>query len=504
MTLKVLAPSGHTVQVKVGPNDSVASVLEKSCAKRKLDPESHQLFHHNRKVDLSLTIRLANLPNFGQLELRESTGENPQLKTEEKVEVAIQLSDSGKRLQRKSFNPSDTLNKVYSDFRSEIGEAQSQESNLVFVYMQTSITAQNEEELKKTTLKSLGLVKGGGLLRFSYKATEALKDQAGSFDIKTKPVNTEEKPERTARPMRAVDDGRRILDALKTEHEEKRRRLEEEEDLKTPKDEERSEMEVEQNPTEKGSKVEEIEEVERPKKAEEPSEPEEEPVLNYLDEERRVVAFIPESKVKRVNVSDLDESFFELSVDEVKKLYAERVKEVKRLQEGDQLVTKSFKESRKEAEKMDLLSKYKRSVVRCQFPDRWTLQASFLSGENVWEIYELVRKFAETSNISSPDNIELFTAPPKTVLKPASTILDSGLVPSAVVYVGVKGHPEGGIPLSLKSEIKAEKASNLSGANKAAIESDCKRAVKQNSTNVNPVVTSTTKKKDGVPKWFKP
>ena len=32
------------------------------------------------------------------------------------------------------------------------------------------------------------MAKGGGLLRFSYKATEALKDQAGSFDIKVKSI----------------------------------------------------------------------------------------------------------------------------------------------------------------------------------------------------------------------------------------------------------------------------------------------------------------------------
>ena len=56
-TLNVLCPSGHTVTVKVGPNDALLTVLEKVAEKRDLSAAKHVLEHNRKKLDLSLTVR---------------------------------------------------------------------------------------------------------------------------------------------------------------------------------------------------------------------------------------------------------------------------------------------------------------------------------------------------------------------------------------------------------------------------------------------------------------
>ena len=98
VTVSVLCPSGHTVDVKVSQNDPVHKVrkgtshatviivrflqiLESACAKRRLDASGHRLRRAQSggarasTLDDALSVRLANLGNRAKLEMVQLTEE---------------------------------------------------------------------------------------------------------------------------------------------------------------------------------------------------------------------------------------------------------------------------------------------------------------------------------------------------------------------------------------------------------------------------------------------
>ncbi len=214
------------------------------------------------------------------------------------------------------------------------------------------------------------------------------------------------------------------------------------------------------------------EEPEKVMKEELPPEPEEDPILHYVDEYRNAVFFEVKDgdALRRRFNNDDDESVYELSIDEVKRLYADRKEEARLLEEGFDLTTKAFKASRTEAMKLGKLHDYRRTLIRAQFslPDqrRIAIQAWFLPGETVADVKRLIsEKFLDV------EDFELFTTPPKTILKTVSTLLDLDLVPSALVHIDIK---KSSGEMLLKQEI-LDKKSNFVGAKMAAKDAAIRR-----------------------------
>lgn len=125
---------------------------------------------------------------------------------------------------------------------------------------------------------------------------------------------------------------------------------------------------------------------------------------------------------------DLPDEFFEVTVDDVRKRFAQLKSERKLLEEAP-LLTKSLRE----AQMKEKMARYPKVVLRIQFPDRHVLQGFFRPLETVGAVRHFLRSHLEDPQIS----FYLFITPPKTILKdPSATLVEADLFPGALVYFG--------------------------------------------------------------------
>lgn len=125
---------------------------------------------------------------------------------------------------------------------------------------------------------------------------------------------------------------------------------------------------------------------------------------------------------------NLPDEFFEVTVDDIRKRFAQLKSERKVLEEAP-LMTKSLRESQMK-EKME---KYPKVVLRVQFPDRHVLQGFFRPMETVGALRSFVKTHLEDPQLT----FYLFITPPKTILSDSSTtFFQADLFPGALVYFG--------------------------------------------------------------------
>ncbi|XP_051240863.1 tether containing UBX domain for GLUT4 [Dicentrarchus labrax] len=125
---------------------------------------------------------------------------------------------------------------------------------------------------------------------------------------------------------------------------------------------------------------------------------------------------------------NLPDEFFEVTVDDVRKRFAQLKSERKLLEEAP-LMTKSLRETQMK----EKLEKYPKVVLRVQFPDRHVLQGFFRPLETVGAVRHFVRSHLEDPQLS----FYLFITPPKTILDdPSATLFQADLFPGALVYFG--------------------------------------------------------------------
>nr|XP_061791885.1 tether containing UBX domain for GLUT4-like [Nerophis lumbriciformis] len=128
------------------------------------------------------------------------------------------------------------------------------------------------------------------------------------------------------------------------------------------------------------------------------------------------------------NDVELPDEFFEVTVDDVRKRFAQLKSERKLLEEAP-LMTKSLRE----AQMKEKMERYPKVVLRIQFPDRHVLQGFFKPLETVGALTNFVRSHLENPNLS----FYLFVTPPKKILDdPAMTLFQADLFPGAVVHLG--------------------------------------------------------------------
>ncbi|KAA8595160.1 hypothetical protein FQN60_012295 [Etheostoma spectabile] len=145
---------------------------------------------------------------------------------------------------------------------------------------------------------------------------------------------------------------------------------------------------------------------------------------------------------------DLPDEFFEVTMDDVRKRFAQLKSERKLLEEAP-LMTKSLRETQVK-EKM---KRYPKVVLRVQFPDRHVLQGFFRPLETVAALRHFVRSHLEDPQLSFylylskyddvpsfyvfAENFLLVITPPKTILEdPSATLFQADLFPGALVYFG--------------------------------------------------------------------
>merc|ERR1712156_739908 len=215
-------------------------------------------------------------------------------------------------------------------------------------------------------------------------------------------------------------------------------------------------------------------------------------------------------------------------------LHAENVKNAKEVEEGDQLMTRQLRESQAIGNKLNLMNKYKKCIIRIQFPppDRLVLQGTFNITETIGDVIRFVNNFIQNENAT----MHLFTTPPKKILDPSASLIDENCFPSAALHFGQEGviaaEEQNASQLRyLKPELLAS-LSNSVGVERSLIDCGMRRnpTPNENVTSSKPSSSTSTNEakhqpmKNGngikrtgsdnssqglkpdtkVPKWFKP
>jgi len=456
-SLTVLCPNAHRVKVSTTPNMSLQAVMETACSKKGFDSAVHVLERNNKRIDLSSTIRFSGIPNNASLEMVRLTEEEAALiSSKQEASVCLQ-TPSGERLVE-TFPSSSTLGDVVSKWRAKLGEPAPGEEPVV-VYMRREVVGQ--EELNTTTLKTLGLTQGKGLFRFFYKQPSVLKSQANVYDIKIDKPSPP--PEERHIPMRLEPEPVKV-DPLPAEQIDENATPDNARDnaAVTAKDVDEpvastSGSQHVAKPTITSTNVES--KADTPTPQPDSTQPSPEAVINPVGPHGAIVFSAMEESAK---YQELDDDFFNLSIDEVKSLYKGLKQEVKQLSEGGMLMTKEMREAEKEGEKLSLLSKYKTGILRIQFPDRHVVQGQFPPQTTIAEVITWLSPL-----LSSPTTpCELYTAPPRTTLPPTSTLLDLSLYPAALVHFSSLVTVAG--PVQYLTDTALASLSNTTGANTVA------------------------------------
>lgn len=436
-------------------------------------------------MDLSSTVRFSGIPNNATLELVELP-EEERKEGDGKVTVCLQLP-GGQRLVD-DFPPSTSLAEVLARWGGEVGSPGPGEETLV-VYMQREVLGQ--ESLTSTTLRTLGLATGKGLLRLLFKSPEAQGTQASVYDMKV--TAKEPAAERTYLPMRR--------EAATLPPSEKREEGGMEVDTGETLEEGVQEDSV-MVQDKYGAQDLTVERAMLPPAA--PSPPTVAPVVKLLDPDGALVFREEEGASLRYSAADVEDDFFEYSDRDVKSRMASLKADVKMMEEGDDLLTQQMRSAREEGQKLQLLNKYKGGLVRVRLPCRHIVQGEFPASATISTILCWLSPL-----LASPSpQAYLYTAPPHTRLHPDSSILDLGLFPAALLHYSCPDPPT-----SFLSQQTLASLSNFSGAQEVAREArrlahrahDGQQRAGQGATTGEPAARSgaTGSGEQKMPKWFK-
>lgn len=96
--------------------------------------------------------------------------------------------------------------------------------------------------------------------------------------------------------------------------------------------------------------------------------------------------------------SELPDDFFELTIDDAKKILRDIRKRQYDLSNG-QLLTAAMRKLEESKKQLRQLNRYKQAVIRVQFPDRTVLQGTFTPTDTVSTVTDFVREYLENTNM---------------------------------------------------------------------------------------------------------
>uniref|UniRef100_A0A6I8Q5Y3 Alveolar soft part sarcoma chromosome region, candidate 1 n=1 Tax=Xenopus tropicalis TaxID=8364 RepID=A0A6I8Q5Y3_XENTR len=470
----VLAPNGRRQTVKVKGGTLLQQVLEEVCRKQNLNPRDYGLKFQRTLVDLTLQWRFANIPNNAKLEMVSCTQQQASAQ-DTKVRVALQL-ENGERFQGE-FLCSQSLMDILLQFpetREQLAKVVSGYTP-VCIYMRDEVTG--ELALKQTTLQSLGLTKGSAIIRFVVRKCDQSVNQEcskGHRDLKmeTHPVCKKEcsfATQETSRDLAICEEKKSsckgpagseaIVETPAQSH------VNSNVPVAGPssafsKQEEKQTSErnihpsvtkfipfqggghclggasLHAGPSEDGVPSSSAQKSFQSPGPSKPKKSKTERECNTQPVDRQPLVCHMDLEENTAHESrELPEDFFEITVDDVRRRFAELRSERQRLEEAP-LVCKASRD-RQEQEKLE---RYSKVVLRVLFPDRYVLQGFFHPTETVGAVKEFVCSHLEDSNMQ----FYLFITPPRTELKDDSQTLFQepdilpgvDLFPAALVHFG--------------------------------------------------------------------
>ncbi|XP_058825136.1 tether containing UBX domain for GLUT4 [Topomyia yanbarensis] len=438
----VLTTNGRRQQVKVEPNLTILDILEQVCKKHNFNADEHDLKHHNKILDLSAMFRFSGLPNNALLEMVPAT----KVRTESDVTLVVQLEDGSRH--EGTFKPSTTLMYILKNVCEEKANA---ESNPVMIYMRKEV---QWDSMEKTTLKSLGLTGGRAIIRLLQRTPEELKTQANvsaPLPQKEKPDEYDDPiPRRTQQPVSIEQDNNGETNIAPV-----------------PKDKPKSPTAPKKAKPSFGSpaagpskdKSQSAAPTSSPAEIPEP-EPKPESIINIIGD-REALLFHLETAER--STFEHPDSFYEITVSDVRKMYADLRKQVKELEEAP-LMTSELRQLEDSKRVLNNLSRYKTTIIRVQFPDRYVLQGIFKPHESVSDVMTFVRDNLDDSTV----DFYLYTTPPKELLSTENTLVEAKCVPQVLLHFGCEKEHSSGRFLKLHLY---EQLSNATGATLVAARS---------------------------------
>ena len=359
------------------PATSLADIFMQACAAFKVDAAVHALRHKKRELDLTLPLRLANLPAGSVAELCELDAIDAAKRT---VTVALQQSD-GSRSQG-TFACTVSLWDLLAQFEDLSGArliSNCAQGEMPCVEFMNSVKLTGKGELLASSLLRLGVVSGSALLRHSLVVSET--HPVGEQEDATTAAPSEEDTAREAMPTGevAAHSGTPI-----------------------PREAEASEeMEVEHAPHLSGEKKDEARETGRKWEVGRPR----------------------DDGTASQTMMEIDDELFEFTAADFHQLE----KEKKAKESEPAFKTRKMREMEKEAR----LAAFKTIAVRFVFPNQHWIQARFNANETLQDLYQFVRG----QLVQKERAFVLTTTPPPIKLAEAADLLKhTNLVPSAKVY----------------------------------------------------------------------
>lgn len=496
----VLTPNGRRQKIHCTPDTSFLQVLEDVCHKQGFQPSEYDLKHHNRILDLTTTLRFSNLPNKAMLEMVEAEKK----RKESNVTIGLQLEDGERRTA--DFPPTTTLYDLVNTLAPvEVGAIQQP----TILYMRQEVVG--ETALRHKTLRQLGLIQGRAILRLMNKEEEARQanvscvyrkatTETKTSDTKPEIVPDEPGPEQPS--ISATIDNSQFKQEkyhqpdLVTKFKEdvhynkNLETVEEAMDQGVVQETEQTlqkEVPMDVDSTTKVSTERTQLNLERRLKIEEE--------VTFLGNHKAIAFMQPDSIEEELE--DLPDDFYELSVEEVRKLY-HSLQQNRIILENTPLLSSAQREQNNKQTAEQTLNLYKNVVVRVQFPDRIILQGIFLPTNTLEDVTNFIKEFLWDSS----RKFHVFTTPLKESLDPQMTLMEARFVPC--VHMHFKWLEESPTKQSyLKEEIYLKTTPSDAAGILASKYRAPSRKRDESATSQKSSLPSTSKGSSKTPKWFK-
>ncbi|KAK9721800.1 hypothetical protein K7432_003122 [Basidiobolus ranarum] len=439
--VSVIFGQGRKQLVKTTPAMPLKNIVLAVCEKQQYpDVDSYGLKYGKTNLDLSLSVRFANLPAGAKLELVRIKA----TKIPTEVNVALQMEE-GRLIQKfptsvsfwdvlLSFEASSNRNLTKKTVKPATGFSFGK-SNKAEVYLQPVCVYLNQEfgtisALKNTTLQSTGITSGNVLIRLIYRQTEkSLQDiekECSSPILATNSTPTEVPADKTVQTSSQP--------VMQTSGPIQSQTIEPTQQLEP------------QPPVQAQTKVPPKEETQPLPQSKRqfsnsletalPSQSSATPQTSSIVEEkaqtqpqeftREVKVFRPSSDENMAAKIELPDSFYELTPAELKSIMNDQ-RTKRSLTDNAPLKTRQMREQ----EDLQRQRRYPRTLIRIRFPNRVQLQANFLSRQPISELISFVRESLKESE----REFYLYVTPPiRKLTDHSQTFYDAGLTPASVVF----------------------------------------------------------------------
>ncbi|XP_063828194.1 tether containing UBX domain for GLUT4 [Ostrinia nubilalis] len=495
----VLTPNGRRQKIHCTPDTIILQVLEDVCQKQGFQATDYDLKHHNHILDLTTSIRFSNLPNKAMLEMVETERK----REETMVTIGLMLEDGERRTA--DFSPNTSLFELITTLAPTEFKTLRQPTIL---YMRQEVIG--ESALRGKTLRQLGLMSGRAILRLLNKAEEA--KQANVSAVYRRPVSEKQHSEITKKletdeaqpnsdeksypgPSNVSKDNQAAFNPVKLLKNEKKDKKPETVTIEQPiipSNQETtttvdSELNLKQEPSSTFSASTQAN-LERRLNIEEE--------VTFLGTQKAIAFMQPEEALEELD--DLPDDFYELTIEEVRKLYHDLQQNRLEL-ENTPLVTASKKQALEQQTSQQKLNVYKNVVVRVQFPDHIILQGVFSPTDIIQDVMNFIK-----SHLMSPDKpFHIYTTPLKETLDPNMTLIDAKFVPC--VHMHFKWLDDNENQTYLKEEIYSKKTSSDAASILASkYRAPSRRKIEDGGESSNSSTRGSSNSKNSkVPKWFK-